>query len=123
MAGGVLALLEHVAYFGVGQTTNWSVSGSGALSPSNAEAYGNGISGTANVSAVSGTDMYDYRQYYSYNKRGRRRVDADGQRRRLRDRRRKRGDVQPLAGGGYSRTPIGSGRRRTPTSPAGTGAR
>ena len=56
---------SNTAYFGVGQTTNWSVSGSGALSPSNAEAYGNGISGTANVSG-SGTDMYDYRQYYSY---------------------------------------------------------
>ena len=49
---------SNTAYFGVGQTTNWSiVRAAGHASPSNAEAYGQRGSAGRPTSADSGTDI------------------------------------------------------------------
>ena len=56
---------SNTAYFGVGETTNWSLVGSGTMSLADGDAYDNAMSGSITASG-SGTDSYAYRQYYSY---------------------------------------------------------
>ena len=116
---------SNTAYFGVGQTTNWSVSGNG-LRPArlNAEAYPETGSAGRPTSAAAARTCTITASITATGSAGRRRVDAYRQRRRLR-RRQRLGNVPAIPAAGPTRTsiPIGSGRRRTPTRPRRHGAK